>query len=448
VSGRRPSAEAFDRTTPVLILKTRSLRLHHGTLGVIRSLGRVGVPVYSLNEPGVVPAARSRYLTGDTLGVLSASDPEASITALRAFQRRVGRPVLLLPVDDAGAMFVAEHAGALLPEFLLPAQQHDLPRMVASKANNPQLCASLGVATPQTRVLGASDDLSTLRPAIRFPAVAKIAQPWLRPDGVRAAALVRNALSLAEYRAELRARTNADVVVQEYIPEEGAEDWFYHGYHREGGEPVVGFTGRKLRSYPPFFGPTTYGVSSVNEEVLTISRKMLRALGYAGVVELEFRLDRRDGRYKFLDFNPRLGAQFQFLRNDRWIDVVRAMHLDLTGRPVPTGPQLEGLRFVSDFKDLAAFGAYSRSQAVGPLAWLGQLIGAQEHAWFALDDPAPFVAAFGESARRFRAAAMRRRRQPRPGGEPARPRQAHASGRPAEWGLGLSDQPQAPGPDL
>ena len=421
---RRPATVQFDQTTPLLVLKTCEQPLHYGTLGVIRSLGRVGVPVYSSRDAGPSPAAASRYLRKAKLGVLSQPDPEANIAVLKAFQRRIGRPMMVLPVDDKGALFVAEHAEALGSDFLLPAQKPGLPRLAASKANNPKLCTTVGAATPRIVALGPTDDPAAAQ-AIRYPAVVKVAQPWLLPPGFRSAVLARTPADVADYRSRLREQSPADIVVQEYIPQDLAEDWFYHGYHREGGEAVVGFTGRKLRSYPPFFGATSYGVSIVNEEVSAISRKILRKLGYAGIVELEFRFDRRDRKYKFVDFNPRLGAQFQFLRNDRGIDVVRAMHLDLTGREVPRGRQVEDCAFVSDFKDVAAFLPYWRSGAVSPAEWLRQVLTAQEHTWFALDDLAPFVAAFGHSAKQIPSALMRRARRDRdeiaPGQRPARP---------------------------
>jgi D-aspartate ligase len=209
------------------------------------------------------------------------------------------------------------------------------------------------------------------------------------------------------------------VVVQEYIPHEWAEDWFYHGYHATGGEPVVGFTGRKLRSYPAFVGATSYGVSIVNRKVRSLAQSLLRELRYAGVVELEFLLDKRDGQYKLIDFNPRPGAQFQFLRNTLGVDVVRALHLDLSGRPVPDAPQAEGCTFTSDFTDLAVFRTYCRRGLLSPGRWLKQVLGADEHAWFAADDLAPFEAA----GRRFGTRFLRRnRRRARPSRQNRPPR--------------------------
>jgi hypothetical protein len=86
------------------------------------------------------------------------------------------------------------------------------------------------------------------------------------------------------------------------------------------------------------------------------------------------------------------------------VDVVRALHLNLTGRPVPAGRQVEHVAFVSDFTDFAALHAYRCTGHVRARQWLRQYLGAQERAWLAWDDPGPFVAACGLQWKAYAAA--------------------------------------------
>ncbi|NUO42057.1 MAG: ATP-grasp domain-containing protein, partial [Streptomyces sp.] len=51
-----------DREVPGLIVKFGDYPLHHGGVGAIRSLGRLGVPMYAITEDRYTPAAASRYL--------------------------------------------------------------------------------------------------------------------------------------------------------------------------------------------------------------------------------------------------------------------------------------------------------------------------------------------------------------------------------------------------
>ena len=58
------ASPVFDTSVPALILKVGFYPFHQGGLGIIRSLGRVGVPTYGMHEQRLAPAAASRYLAG------------------------------------------------------------------------------------------------------------------------------------------------------------------------------------------------------------------------------------------------------------------------------------------------------------------------------------------------------------------------------------------------
>ena len=55
-----------------------------------------------------------------------------------------------------------------------------------------------------------------------------------------------------------------------------------------------------------------------------------------------------------IDFNPRIGAQFRLFERADGVDVIRAMHLDLTGRDLPAGRQVDGRLYVVENLDVPA----------------------------------------------------------------------------------------------
>jgi D-aspartate ligase len=176
---------------------------------------------------------------------------------------------------------------------------------------------------------------------------------------------------------------------QEYIPVEEAEDWIFHGYFDVNAEPVVQFTGIKLRSWPPRAGVTTYARIVRNDELAELSTRFCRQIGYHGVVDLDWRFDRRDGEYKLVDFNPRHGAQFKLFENEHGIDVLTAMHLDLTVGEVPGSPPLYGRGFKVEHLDVPASITYHHKTAPAPD---GAADGPRPaRAWLAGDDMLPFV---------------------------------------------------------
>mgnify|MGYP003344583859 FL=1 len=104
---------------------------------------------------------------------------------------------------------------------------------------------------------------------------------------------------------------------------------------------------------------------------------------------MDWRFDRRDGTYKIVDFNPRVGAQFNMFDTEAGIDVVRALHLDLTGRAVPAAANRVGRALRVEHLDLPARMAYRGGTGHVPPA---ALIGTKpERAWFQRSDPLPGV---------------------------------------------------------
>src|SRR5262249_8739410 len=153
----------------------------------------------------------------------------------------------------------------------------------------------------------------------------------------------------------------------------------------------VSFTGVKLRSYPAFAGPTTFGVSQDNGRLRGEAEAMLKALSYRGIMDLDYRFDPRDGRYKLLDFNPRVGAHFRMFEDAAGIDVVRALHLDLTGRGLPKTEMRQRSFLVENF-DLVTALRYINEGELSVRQWLSELASADEPGWFARDDLLPFFA--------------------------------------------------------
>jgi predicted ATP-grasp superfamily ATP-dependent carboligase len=178
------------------------------------------------------------------------------------------------------------------------------------------------------------------------------------------------------------------VVVQELLPYDRAEDWIVHvHFGGDDGSPLA-FTGVKLRSLPPYAGVTAVSLAVENEPLRELAVGFCRAIGFRGIADMDWRLDLRDGLYKLLDFNPRVGAQFRMFDTVDGVDVVRALHLDLTGRPLPIGRQINERRFVVGNLALPAWFGYRRAHTTVE-RYEHRRAGGRERAWIAADDPLP-----------------------------------------------------------
>jgi ubiquinone/menaquinone biosynthesis C-methylase UbiE len=215
-----------------------------------------------------------------------------------------------------------------------------------------------------------------------------------------------------------------DLMLQEYIPGGVDSQWMYNGYFDDASDCRFGITGRKLRQNPAYTGMSSFAVCEPNGEVEALTRRFMKAVGYHGILDIGYRYDARDGRYKVLDVNPRLGASFRLFVGDDGTDVVRALYRDLTGQPIPSSRPCRGRKWVVEDLDLASSVRYLRDGVFGPVAWLRSFAGVREAGWFARDDLRPFVGMCGAVAARAARKAGRLAGLGRPSAPPPPPPQA------------------------
>jgi D-aspartate ligase len=387
----------IDPSVPVLLMRIGHYPLHHGTVGAIRSLGRLGVPVYCIVEDNFTPAARSRYLAGrfrwPTTG---REEPGALVDGLLRIGRSIGGRPILAATDEEAAVLIAEHAAHLRERFVLPNVAPGLPRLLATKYTLFALCEEHGIPTPRSLRPSGRDEVMDGAERLGYPVVVKNDAPWLRlaRPAVPNTAIVGGRFELARLVDSWTEMPS--VMLQEYVPRERATDWIAHAYFGSERDRRVVFTGRKLRSWPPQAGVTTYAYTSSNPKVAWLTHELCRAVGFRGICDLDWRHDAATGEYKLVDFNPRIGAQFRLFERADGVDVIRAMHLDLSGRDLPAGRQVDGRLYVVESLDVPAVIAYRRT---GKLEGAPRPCRHRELAWWASDDPVPaLVGGVGSAA--------------------------------------------------
>jgi predicted ATP-grasp superfamily ATP-dependent carboligase len=122
-------------------------------------------------------------------------------------------------------------------------------------------------------------------------------------------------------------------MVQEVIPGGDGELYTLGSYLRADGEPLGLFCGRKLRQTPPGVGTCRVGEAVWVEEVVESGLRLLRALEFHGLSQVELKRDPRDGRFKLMEVNPRL-FQWHGLAAACGVDLPLIAYRDLTGERV------------------------------------------------------------------------------------------------------------------
>lgn len=374
-----------DYSTPVVVFRTG----HHGGIGIARSLGRLGVPVYSVDAARWEPGFSSRYCRGRFLLDVESELPDLAVARMQTIARKVGGRPILIPTTDQACTWVAENAGALGQEFRFPRQDAALVETLCDKNRMQELARRNGVATAQSVAPRSKDDVARFLDEAVFPVMVKeTGGGRLRARAGGTKFVIHTPRELTEFYARAGDEENPNLIIQEYIP---GEDWMFNGYFDAGSRCLFGMTGKKIRRFPVNTGVTSLGMCVRNERVIRTTTDFMQAIGYRGILDIGYRCDRRDGRYKVLDVNPRIGCSFRLFAAVDGADVARALYLNITGQPVPPAEFAQGRKWlVEDFDLLSSL----RSWYAGGLSikdWIGSLAGVQETACFALDDPLPFL---------------------------------------------------------
>src|SRR5205085_10421665 len=146
---------------------------------------------------------------------------------------------------------------------------------------------------------------------------------------------------------------DGEIMVQEYIPGSGTQQFAYCAFAKQG-RPLASMVVGRRRQHPPDFGRAstyveTLDASSSLEEP---SLKLLGALGFYGLVEVEYKLDPRDGQYKLLDVNARAWG-YHSLGQRAGVDFPSLLFADQLGETVQPCQAQNGVRWVRLATDLS-----------------------------------------------------------------------------------------------
>ena len=373
----------LDSSFPALLVRTGEPKWDYGALATCRTLGRCGVRTFVLAHRSERELLASRYVTA-RIGPPLRADAEAaeSAKALNNVAHAIGSPCVLIAGDDESAVLLAEQAEGLDPRLLSFPLVAGLPRRLSDKVALGSLAADAGVEYPKFLVSDDPAALAHFTADIGFPVVVKSPAPYsrLRDEAVMHTALVGDAAELSGYQKA--ARRGHRIFVQQYLAGAGAQLWYAAGIALPQTGHVEVWTGRKLLDYP---STTGVGVLNLAQQMPTIShlmRHLCATIGYWGPFDSDWAYDPVTGVATLIDFNPRRGAQFRLFQTTTGMDVVRACHLGLTGKPLHWGQQIEGIGHVVE--NLAFLRARQAAEK-----WQGEGWAQLQTSWWSPDDPRP-----------------------------------------------------------
>lgn len=356
-------------------------------LGIVRSLGRRKIPAWVLRGGGEWLAATSRYAARSL--AWRGSNESARVDFLENLAREYRlRGWVLIPTSDGVVGLIARHHAALSEHFRLTTMPWETLRWLCNKRLLHELARDLGIDQPWSICPRSRDELVDLD--CRFPVIVK---PALRE--VSNSLTERKAWRVDD-RKSLRDRYDVAcamfspemILIQELVPGWGETQFSYAALCLEG-RPLAWVVARRTRQVPMDFGRFSTYVEAVEEPgVIEPSVRLLRSLRYTGLVEIEFKRDPRDDRYKLLDVNPRVWG-WHTLGDRTGVDFSYLLWRIAHGEPVPEVRVSAGLRWRMPSRDLPVAALEILRGRLSLRGYMQSLNHSPTSPIFASDDPLP-----------------------------------------------------------
>lgn len=372
------------------------------SLAVARSLGRRGVPVYAVDADPLAIGMASRYVK--PVPVPGGSDDERTrLRLLLGLGRKLDQKAVLYPISDDAVLLCSANREELQEHYLYVMPDHRTINSLLTKDGLHEVARECDVPDPRMFRADSQVELTMLAGSIPFPVILKpvFSPSWLHPEiismlrteslsGPSKVVLCRTPDELTRTYAKL-ASFDGRVIVQEVIPGEDSDLVYICFYLNRHSEPLAIFAGRKLRVLPVGFGSATFVRSFRDPALEHVALRLLEGTRYQGLGGIEFKKDPRDGCYKLIEFNARLGM-WDFLGARCGIDIPYIAYCDALGEAIaPQRAYREGVFWIDLQRDVRACLIYRRRGKLSFGKWVKSLWVEMEEAVYSPDDPKPAV---------------------------------------------------------
>lgn len=364
----------------------------HPGLGVARSLGRRGIPVYVLEDQKSV-SHFSKYAT-KVIRVKDIRDENATVESVLDVGNRYGlRGWVLFPTRDETVAGFARHRDRLAEYFRVTTPPWDSVQWAWDKNKTYKLAAQLGIPVPGTYNVSHASELEALFPRLPLALKPAIKENFFYATGAKAWRANTPAELVALFqRAEAQIPAE-EVMIQEIIPGDGDTQYSYCAFVARG-KPHSTLIARRCRQHPREFGRAATYVETTELPVIEeLSERFLAAICYNGLVEIEYKYDSRDQQYKLLDVNARAWG-FHSIGLAAGIDFCHLLYADQVG-DLPAGARAASgvgwLRLVTDVPT-----AFSQMMGghLSVATYVRSLRNTRVESVFAKEDPLPSLGEF------------------------------------------------------
>lgn len=333
-------------------------------LGIVRSVGRFGVPAFLLSSNHSTLTRCSRYVKGGEYNV-NFDEPADLRRALESLLKKINQPetkpllvltnetfyTRLLPIYD----FVTQNFDELTPALQVAP--------FCEKEQQFPLAEQAGFRVPQTVVMQTKDDINLVA-SLQFPVIVK-PRALHTAGGYKSKADIFDDIDSLKSCVEPAFEHPATILLaQEFVPGDDKQVLFFMASCGEKGNVRLWFTGRKLRQFPPNCGVMTAGSLEHLPELEGKAKTLCKLFGLRGFIGIECKQHLKSGELFYIESSLRVEANNSIglsAKRDLVLDAYLAAHglpctspqsIEMTGSWCDVSTDLDSARLLIADKKL------------------------------------------------------------------------------------------------
>jgi predicted ATP-grasp superfamily ATP-dependent carboligase len=360
-------------------------------LGMVRSLSRENITVFGVYTDKSELGRFSNQCTAISFSKQKGNKYSFKNRLINIAENTSVKPVLF-PTSDSYVNLISEFRDELQKYYYFNVVSKEKLNTILNKHLMKELAEKNGLLVPETHHLTSDMIVKKVSKIIAFPCLIKPINSYSTNFSQKNV--------LIETKDEFRKLYNLNAqylkmtIAQELII--GDDDNIYQctAYCDRDSSLLAVFTIRKIRQYPPFFGVTSCGLSTNNEELVEKTKAFLKNIEYRGFCSLEFKLDKKSNKFFFIEMNPRL-PYYNALFYDSGVNLSHIAYLDQKypgNRKIFANTQKLFNYWVHFGFDLSSIlERRQKMQKLSLLLWLKSIFASRSFAYWDKKDPLPFI---------------------------------------------------------
>ena len=272
------------------------------SLAIVRSLAKKGIEVMAGEDRRICCSFFSKYVKNRVIYPNPDKNPLLFIQNIYELVKKNKHDVIF-PVDDPTTILFSKYKEKLSRYTKVPVASYETIMKGRDKMQTIKIAIENNIPCPQTYFVE-DGNVEKIKNEVEFPVVIKPCES----SGARGIVYVNSSAEefIREY-TKIRNLYRAPLI-QEYIP---GDHYNVSALFNMDSELRAAFVLKKIRQYPVSGGPVTFAVGVEKPDVLRYAIKLLKAMDWYGVAEVELIIDERDKKPKLLEVNPRFWSPLE-----------------------------------------------------------------------------------------------------------------------------------------